>query len=145
MRACVALLCLGFALACGREEGAPAHAAPRSLAPVDGEGRLDPAPYRGRIEAVESLLYSSETLDDDGWQALSKALLDLHNDIVFRDSSAGARDTSGRLFFLSARAEAAATVQHGERELEDLQGLWQRLSEEKFAPADWIRAGADAR
>jgi hypothetical protein len=143
MRAPVALVCLALALACGREDrdGAPV-AAPTPLAPVDGEGHLDPAPYRARIEALEALLYSADTLDEEGWKALSKALLDLHNEIVFRDSSASARDASGRLFFLSARADAASTGRRGERELEDLRALWLRLSAEKFAPADWIRAGA---
>lgn len=146
MRPGVALLCLVLAVTCGREERDPAPvAAPTAVAPADAEGHLDPAPYRAKIEALEALLYSSDTLDDEGWRALSQALLDLHNEIVFRDSSAGARDTSGRLFFLSARADAAIAANHGERELEDLRDLWQRLSAEKFAPADWIRAKAAPR
>lgn len=146
MRAGVPLLCLALALACGRDEREAAPvAAPTALAPVDGEGHLDPAPYRAKIEALEALLYASEPLDDEGWRSLSKALLELHNEIVFRDSSAGARDTSGRLFFLSARADAATTGRHGDRELEDLRELWERLSAEKFAPADWIHAGAPER
>ncbi|MGH7289902.1 MAG: hypothetical protein ACREJT_01735 [Myxococcota bacterium] len=145
MRAVVALVCLALALACGREERQSAPlAAPAPLAPVDGEGHIDPASYRAQIEAMETLLYA-ETLDDAGWRALSKALLDLHNEIVFRDSSASARDTSGRLFFLSARADAASATHHGERELESLRVLWEHLSSEKFAPADWIRAGASSR
>jgi hypothetical protein len=146
LRAGVALLCLTLALGCGREEVEAAPAAPPAAqAPVDAEGHLDPAPYRAKIEALEALLYASEPLDDEGWKSLSKALLELHNEIVFRDSSASARDTSGRLFFLSARADAATTGRHGERELEDLRALWERLRAEKFAPADWIHAGAAER
>jgi hypothetical protein len=145
MRAGVALLCLTFALACGRGAREPEPpAAPEAIAPVDAEGHMDPAPYRARIEAMEALLYT-ETLDDDGWRALSKAFLDLHNEIVFRDSSPSARDTSGRLFLLSARADAASTLHHGERELEKLRDLWEELSAERFVPADWIRAGSSTR
>jgi hypothetical protein len=143
MRAGALLVCLAFALSCGRDERdrAPA-AAPVAAAKVDAQGRLDPAPYRVRIEAAEALLYSDEELSEDGWKALSKALLELHNEIVFHDVTMNAREASARLFFLSARADAMKTARRSDAELAQLRELWRQLSAEKFAPADWIRAQA---
>lgn len=143
MRACLRPACIVLLLACGRDEGRPAPD-PRqvSSAPVDSLGRLDPTPYRAKIEAAEALLYDSEALSDDGWKQLSQALLELHNEIVFHDESASARETSAQLFFLSARADATTTRKRDGGELAELRELWRRLSDEKFAPAVWIRAGA---
>ena len=129
-----------IAIACGREDGARVSvSAPASLAPADAEGRLDPTPYRAQIEAAEVLLYSSEGLTEDGWRALSKALLELHNQIVFRDSSPKARETSGRMFFFSARADAATILHKSDAELAELRGLWEKLCADKFVAADWFR------
>lgn len=143
MRACLLPACLVLLLACGRDEGTPAPG-PRqvSSAPVDSLGRLDPTPYRAKIEAAEALLYDSEALSDEGWKELSQALLELHNEIVFHDESASAREASAQLFFLSARADATTSRGRGEDELAQLRELWRRLSFEKFAPAAWIRAGS---
>lgn len=135
---CVALV---LALGCGSEDRNRApEPVPVNHAPVDAEGRLDPAPYRAQIEAAEAILYGSDSLDTDGWRALSKALLELHNQIVFRDSSPSARETSGRMFFFSARADAATVLHRSDSELAELRGLWEQLCSDKFAPASWIRA-----
>ena len=114
-----------------------ATAAPAS---ADSEGRLDPAPYRARIEATEALLYSSEPLTDEKWKALSAEFLALHNEIVFADGSSSARETSARLFFLSARADAMTTSSPDDDELGQLRELWESLSADRFTPAAWIRA-----
>lgn len=58
-------------------------------------------------------------LSDPSREAVSEALLELHNEIVFRDSSLPARETSGRLLVLSARIDAALCAQ-------------------QFSPADWL-------
>jgi hypothetical protein len=105
-------------------------------------GRLDPAPYRARIEATEALLYSREPLTDEDWKALSAAFLELHNEIVFADGSPSARDTSARLFFLSARADAMKSSQHAESELSQLRLVWQQLGDDAFIPTTWMRAQA---
>lgn len=141
MRLAGLLACLALVLACEREEPRPAPASTR-VSPVaqDSLGRLDPAPYRARIEATELLLYSGDTLSDEDWKALSTALLELHNEIVFGDGSVSARETSARLFFLSARADAIASSSRDEVELRQLRELWERLSDDKFTPASWIRA-----
>jgi len=143
MRAGLLVICtaLAFAFACEREALAPATpAAPVARPAADAEGRLDPAPYRAEIEATQALLFADAELSEDDWKALSKALLDLHNQIVFHDSSQSAREASGRLFFFSARADVATSARHGEVERSELRDQWQRLCADKFAPADWIRA-----
>jgi len=146
MRAEVLLVCLALGLACGRERQVPASASPPAArAAMDAEGRLDPTPYRAQIETAQALLYGDEELSEDGWKALSKALLDLHNQIVFADSSQSARETSGRLFFFSARADAATNALHGEAARESLRDQWQQLCAEKFARADWIRGQVASR
>lgn len=143
MRARLLPACLALLLACGRDEGRPApDPRPVASARVDSPGRLDPTPYRAKIEAAQALLFDSESLSDEGWKQLSQALLELHNEIVFHDESATARETSAQLFFLSARADATTSRGRSEPELAQLRELWLRLSDEKFAPADWIRAGA---
>jgi hypothetical protein len=145
MHAGVLLACLALLLACGRDERRAASAeAPVARAAADSLGRLDPAPYRVRIEATEALLYSGDTLSEEEWKALSTAFLELHNEIVFGDGSASARETSARLFFLSARADAVKGSTRGEVELAQLRDLWEKLSEDKFAPASWIHAQSSA-
>ncbi len=140
------LCCAALALACGPEDRSRApEPVPVDQAPVDAEGRLDPAPYRPQIEAAEAILYGSDSLDVDGWRALSKALLELHNQIVFRDSSPSARETSGRMFFFSARADAATVLHKSDAELAELRDLWEQLCTEKFAEVGWIRAERSTR
>jgi hypothetical protein len=134
-------VCLALVLACGRGERDRAPAAdPVVPATADREGRLDSARYRAQIEAAEALLYSTEGLSDAGWKALSKALLELHNEIVFADVSASARETSTRLFFLSARADSITSGKNADADLAELRELWRQLSAEKFTPAEWLRA-----
>lgn len=142
----IGLALLAFTLGCGREENERAPvSSPASIAPADAEGRLDPTPYRAQIESAEALLYSQEGLSEDGWRALSKALLELHNEIVFRDSSPNARETSGRMFLFSARADAATVLRKSDAELAELRDVWETLCAEKFAPAAWIRADRATR
>jgi len=146
MRAGILLACFGLVLACGRErQAASTAAAPIARAAEDAEGRLDPTPYRVQIETAQALLYDDEELSEDGWKALSKALLDLHNQIVFEEISPSARETSRRLFFFSASADAAASARHGQAARESLRDLWRQLCAEKFAPADWIHAESTSR
>jgi hypothetical protein len=141
MRALPLIAVLALVFACGREqsESRPVPI-PVEPAPVDPDGRLDPAPYRAEIEATEVLLYAPEGLSKDGWKALSTALLELHNEIVFRDESISGREASARLFFLSARAEATVPKAPSDVDLAELRELWRQLSAEKFVTADWIRA-----
>ena len=140
MRTLGALACLALIVACGRDEQSAASAAPPvATARADSDGRLDPAPYRARIEAAETLLYSADTLSEEDWKALSAAFLELHNEIVFADGSATARETSAKVFFLSARADAMKSSSHVAGEIEQLRLVWQRLSDEKFTHATWIQ------
>jgi len=137
---------IALVLACGREQrGEIAPAAPSVTAAPDSLGRLDPAPYRARIEATEALLYAGEALSDEDWKALSTEFLELHNAIVFGDGSASARETSARLFFLSARADAIKSSSRDEIERTQLRELWEKLSADKFTPATWIRAQSPER
>ncbi len=141
MRVGLVLGCLVLALACERGDRSAAVApGANAQATQDRDGRLDPTRYRTQIEAAEVLLYSTDGLSDEGWKALSKAFLELHNEIVFADSSASARAASTRLFFLSARADAITSGRNTDVELAELRKLWQQLSAERFVPADWIRA-----
>src|SRR5574338_702341 len=111
---------------------------PAARAPIDG--RIDPAPYRGEIEATEALLYGPAPQGGDGWKELSKALLELHNAIVFRDTSALARETSQRLFFFSAQVDAAPRGKYGDEQLKVMRGVWEKIRAEQFASADWFHA-----
>ena len=133
-----ALICL--VLACGRSESTQkTEPAP---APPTIDGRIDPAPYRAQIEATEALLYAPPK-GDARWKDLSKALLDLHNAIVFHDSSALARETSQRLFFFSAQVEAAPNGKHGDEQLRMMRGVWEKIRADQFASADWFHTPAD--
>lgn len=148
MQLAVLLVCLALALAlaCGpAERGDVVPAAPSVTAAPDSLGRLDPAPYRARIEATEMLLYADDALSDEDWKALSTEFLELHNAIVFGDGSASARETSARLFFLSARADAIKSSSRDQIELTQLRQLWEKLSADKFKPATWIRAQSPER
>jgi hypothetical protein len=133
----IALAALCLAAACSRsqsnQEVHPATAAPP--APIDG--RIDPAPYRVQIEATEAVLYAPPH-GDEQWKSLSKALLDLHNAIVFRDSSALARETSQRLFFFSAQVDAAPAGKHVDEQLQVMRGVWEKIRADQFARADWF-------
>lgn len=134
----LALTCL--VLACGRSESTQkAEPAP---APATIDGRIDPAPYRAQIEATEAILYAPPQ-GDERWKDLSKALLDLHNAIVFRDSSTLARETSRRLFFFSAQVEAAPNGRHGDEQLKMMRGVWEKIREDQFASADWFHTRID--
>jgi hypothetical protein len=131
------LTCAVLALACGAEERAkPTYTPPVAAPSVDG--RVDPTPYRAKLEAAQALLWAEPELTDESRKALSEALLDLHNEIVFHDSSLGARETSGRLFVLSARIDATPQTLRGEREVLRLRQLWSELCAEQFSPADWL-------
>jgi len=130
----LALTCL--VLACGRSESTQKTEPAPAPAPIDG--RIDPAPYREQIEATEAILYAP-TQGDERWKDLSKALLDLHNAIVFRDSSTLARETSRRLFFFSAQVEAAPNGgKHVDEQLRAMRGVWEKIREDQFAQADWF-------
>jgi len=110
------------------------------VAPIGG--RIDPSPYRTEIEATEALLYTQAPLTDDGWKDLSRNLLELHNAIVFRDNSELARETSRRLFFLSAQVDAEPLARHSAEELVVMRGAWEKIRTEQFASADWFHAGS---
>ncbi len=135
---------LAAALGCGRSEPAPAATpapvASNASAPVNGH--IDPSPNRAEIEATETLLYSSESLGDEGWKNLSRALLELHNAIVFRDTSPAARETSRRLFFFSAQVDAESAVKHGDTELAVMRGVWENIRSEQFTTAAWFRTAS---
>jgi hypothetical protein len=98
-----------------------------------------PGPAR---PGAETLLYSNQALSPEDWKALSAAFLALHNEIVFADGSANARDVTARLFFLSARADAMTTSSRADAELESLRANWQKLGGEAFIPTTWMRAQA---
>ena len=134
-------LSLAAALGCRRSEPAAATPAPVAAnAPVDGH--IDPSPYRAEIQATETLLYSSESLGDEGWKNLSRSLLELHNAIVFRDTSPAARETSRRLFFFSAQVDAESAAHHGETDLAVMRGVWENIRAEQFAAADWFHTAS---
>ena len=115
---------------------APVEAQPVVEAPVDGH--IDPNPYRAEIEAAEKALYATDTPSDEDWKKLSGKLLELHNAIVFRDTSPAARETSRRLFFFSAQVDAAGSPKHVEERLAAMRGVWEKIREEQFAKADWF-------
>ena len=127
-----AALCL--ALACGKSDSAQDAAPVAAPVPAPIDGRIDPAPYRTEIEATEALLYGGGQ-GDDRWKNLSKALLELHNAIVFRDTSPLARETSRKLFFFSAQVDAAQTGSHLDEQLADMRGAWERIRADQFASA----------
>jgi len=131
----IACVALGLALACGRGGSAPKPAPP--VPPTIG-GHIDPAPYRSEIEATEALLYAKEPLTDDGWRDLSRTLLELHNAIVFHDNSVLARETSARLFFLSARVDAEPATRHNADELVVMRTIWEKIRADQFASAPWF-------
>lgn len=140
-------LACALALACSRGESSPpsppaSPPAPVSAAPANGLGPIDPAPYRAEIEATEAVLYSTDSLDDTGRKALSRTLLELHNAIVFRDTSAAARETSRRLFFFSAQVDAEPEPKDSNAELEVMRGVWEKIRAEQFTPVAWFRASA---
>jgi hypothetical protein len=133
------LIGAALALACSAEEPEPPPPVPQVAAPSP-DGRIDPTPYREELEAVEDLLNGAPELTDETRKQLAEALLALHNEIVFNDSSLGARETSGRFFVLSARVDATPEALRGEREMQRLRQLWSELCAEQFSPADWLDA-----
>jgi hypothetical protein len=133
-----AILCLG--LACGRGNEAAKTAPVDAPAPVNG--RIDPAPYRAEIEATEALLYASAPPTADDWKSLSRTLLELHNAIVFHDTSELARETSRKLFFLSARVDAEPAEHRSSDELVVMRGVWEKIRADQFASADWFHAAS---
>jgi hypothetical protein len=135
----IACIALGLMLACGESSSEPKP--PRPAPPTIG-GRIDPAPYRGEIEATEALLYTKAPLTDDGWKDLSRSLLELHNAIVFRDNTELARKTSRELFFLSARVDAEPAAHHNADELVVVRTLWEKIRADQFASASWFRTAA---
>ena len=140
-RRAIACVALGLALACERGGGSSSKPA-GVAAPAPIGGRIDPSPYRTEIEATEALLYTQAPLTDDGWKDLSRNLLELHNAIVFRDNSELARETSRRLFFLSAQVDAEPLARHSAEELVVMRGAWEKIRTEQFASADWFHAGS---
>ena len=144
-RAGAAAIALCLSLACGRSGSKPTPpAAGESGTPVAAavNGHIDPNPYRAQIEATEELLYSDAPLTDERWRSLSRNLLELHNAIVFRDTSEPARETSRKLFFLSARVDAEPAERRDQDELVVMRGVWEKIRSDQFASADWFRASA---
>jgi hypothetical protein len=135
-------LALGFASACQRATPDPSDAVPVSAPSPAVDGHIDPVPYRAQIEATEALLYSSDALGDAGWKELSRSLLELHNAIVFHDTSVAARETSRRLFFVSAQVDAEPAPKHNADELAVMRGVWERIRADQFTEADWFRAAS---
>ena len=131
--AALALLCLGAA--CGESRDSPPGAKTSPAPAIDG--RIDPSPYRAQIEATEALLYGADP-NEARWKDLSKALLELHNAIVFRDTSPLARETSERLFFFSAQVDAAGAGKHPGDQLAVVRGVWERIRSDRFAAASWF-------
>jgi hypothetical protein len=135
-------LALGGAPSCTRTQSSPSEPPPVSAPAAPANGHIDPAPYRAEIEATEALLYSGGELGDAGWKDLSRALLELHNAIVFHDTSAAARETSRRLFFFSAQVDAASAPKHSADELAVMRGVWEKIRADQFTEVDWFRAAA---
>jgi hypothetical protein len=135
-------LSLAVALGCGRTQSSPTPPPVSANAPAPVDGHIDPAPYRAEIETTEALLYSGESLADADWKGLSRALLELHNAIVFRDKTPAARETSRRLFFFSAQVDAETAVKHGDAELEVMRRVWEQIRAEQFATADWFHTAS---
>jgi len=133
----IALAALCALAACSRSESTQEPPAAPLPPPPPIDGRIDPAPYRAQIEATEALLYAARPGDEQR-RSLSKALLDLHNEIVFRDSSALARETSRRLFFFSAQVEATPTGRRAEEQLQMMRSAWEKIRAEQFARASWF-------
>jgi hypothetical protein len=144
-RAAIALvmsLAVCPALGCKPKEAAPSEPPPVA-APVAVDGHIDPAPYRAQIEATEALLYQEDAaLGAAEWKDLSRALLELHNAIVFHDTSPAARETSRRLFFFSAQVDAESRPKHSADELAVMRGVWEKIREEQFTVVDWFRTAA---
>ncbi|HTO05683.1 MAG TPA: hypothetical protein VMR86_01395 [Myxococcota bacterium] len=104
--------------------------------PVDGH--IDPGPYRTEIQAAEAILYASDAPSDGAWKDLSRALLELHNAIVFRDTSPEARETSRKLFFLSADVDSRKAPTQGGEPLAEVRASWEEIRTRQFIQADWF-------
>lgn len=139
------LSALVLPLGCSRSGSAPSEPAPPaevSAAPESSsrDATIDPTPYREQIEATETVLYAHDSLDEAGRKELSRALLELHNAIVFRDVSVAARETSRRLLFFSAQVDAEPAPKYSGEELVVMRGVWEKIRAEHFTTADWFRA-----
>jgi hypothetical protein len=130
--ACVA----GFG--CRRAE--PTTPPPVGVAPVAApvDGHIDPTPYRAEIEAAEALLYAEGAPGDQDWKSLSKALLELHNAIVFRDTSPEARETSRKLFFFSADVDSQQAPKGQVDPLAAVRADWEEIRSKHFIQAAWF-------
>ena len=139
--ACFVAVCLA-ASGCGREEDTPPPV--ESPAPVAApiDGHIDPTPYRAEIQATEAVLYSDQAPGEDGWKSLSRALLELHNAIVFRDTSMPARETGRRLLVFSAQVDAGGAPKRVEEERAVMRGVWEKIRAEQFAQADWFHTAS---
>jgi hypothetical protein len=129
---------------CTRTESAPSEPSPAEVSAAPESASLDtpidPAPYRAEIEATETVLYTHESLDATNRKELSRALLELHNAIVFRDTSVAARETSRRLFFFSAQVDAEPAPKYSVDELVIMRGVWEKIRAEHFTTVAWFRA-----
>jgi hypothetical protein len=134
----LAAVCL-LGLGCRRAEPntPPPVASPAPVAPpVDGH--IDPTPYRAEIQAAEALLYADGVPGEEDWKHLSGALLELHNAIVFRDTSPEARETSRKLFFLSADVDSQKAPKETGEQLAAVRANWEQIRSKQFIQADWF-------
>jgi hypothetical protein len=115
----------------------PPVASPAPAAPAV-DGHIDPTPYRAEIEAAEALLYANDAPGDDDWKNLSRALLELHNAIVFRDTSPEARETSRKLFFFSADVDSRKAPKEAGEQLAAVRATWEDIRSKQFIQADWF-------
>jgi len=140
-----AAIALGVAcvVGCHRAEptSPPPVDAPSPVAPAV-DGHIDPTPYRAEIEAAEALLYAPDPPSDDDWKSLSRALLELHNAIVFRDTSPEARATSRKLFFFSADVDSRKAPKEAGDQLAAVRATWEEIRSKQFIQADWFHTAA---
>ena len=137
-----AVLCL--AVACGKRESESARSRWRRRRPrrsTAGSTRRRTARRSRRPRRCSTAATRSRATN--AGRTLSKALLELHNAIVFRDSSPSARETSRRLFFFSAQVDAATPGPHVDEQLVAMREAWERIRAEQFASADFFHTGAN--
>ena len=131
-------LATGLALGCSRGDSRSSQPPPVSEGAPAVDGHIDPAPYRSEIEATEAVLYSSDELGPDQRKTLSRALLELHNAIVFRDTSPEARETSRKLFFFSADVDSRKAPKEPGAQLAEVRATWEEIRSKQFIQADWF-------
>lgn len=126
----------------------PLSRQPRWAVQAFTEQGLDPAPFRGEIEALEKLLYESDPSAPPQALAghLETAAADLAKAVRQKSSPLHGTAVSLRLLTFSGWVGSSADAGYGGLRLKEAQRHWEAdVRDAVFLPADWFRGSGDSK